>query len=129
MTAPVSNDPQESELVYRFGLLDTGFPAGGQALTVKEHRTLLEKLGSYETQTVKEIWGSADNGCKGYPVGDLPSASGKRLLEIDHDDEDTLHSLRAAGAFRIWGILRGNVFHLLWVDPKHEVWPSAKKHT
>ena len=30
---------------------------------------------------------------------------------------------------QLYGFLVDNVFHMLWWDPEHEIWPSRKKHT
>ncbi len=48
---------------------------------------------------------------------------------MEKDDATLLHSLRLNGAYRVWGILRENVYYVLWLDPEHEVWPSHLKHT
>ncbi|MBQ1167023.1 hypothetical protein KBZ21_54410, partial [Streptomyces sp. A73] len=37
--------------------------------------------------------------------------------------------LRIGGAGRLWGFLVGHVFHIIWRDPDHQVWPSKKKNT
>ena len=47
---------------------------------------------------------------------------------------DIVEQIRAAGIMRmnmprIWGARRGDVFHVLWWDPEHEVWPSQLRYT
>ena len=53
----------------------------------------------------------------------------QRLVEIKQDDLSQLFSLRISAKCRVWGILDGRVFKVLWYDPKHEVYPSTKGHT
>ena len=33
------------------------------------------------------------------------------------------------GKQRLWGFLRAGVFHVLWWDPEHQIYPSWEKHT
>jgi len=42
---------------------------------------------------------------------------------------DHLTSLRMGGKQRLWGFLRAGVFHVLWWDPEHQIYPSWEKHT
>lgn len=44
-------------------------------------------------------------------------------------DLDLLYSLRLTGKKRVWGFKKGDVLAILWWDPRHEVYPSAKKNT
>ncbi|HMH92267.1 MAG TPA: hypothetical protein VK586_14425 [Streptosporangiaceae bacterium] len=37
--------------------------------------------------------------------------------------------IRFAGEPRLYGFRDRNVFHVVWWDPRHEIWPSRKKHT
>ena len=87
------------------------------------------KLGAYETQTIGEIWGSSDNGCHRYDVEEAHENIVERLVERQLDDETAVHSLRVAGKYRVHGILRENVFHILWIDHEHKMWPVEKQHT
>jgi hypothetical protein len=41
----------------------------------------------------------------------------------------TLVRFRCSGPERLYGFLRGRVFHIIWWHPSHLVWPSMKKHT
>lgn len=116
--------------VWRFGDLDADWPSGATGLDTGQLRDLYQKLGAYETQRLKEIWSpGVDNGCHHYDVADLPASAAARLTDQQRDDETRLYSLRLNGRYRVVGILRENVFFVLWLDPKHEVWPSKKRHT
>lgn len=52
-----------------------------------------------------------------------------RLEELQHDDLDTLFSLRVKGQERVFCIHHGNIMRVLWYDPEHKVCPSKLKHT
>jgi hypothetical protein len=53
----------------------------------------------------------------------------RRLEETHRDDADGLVELHLSSRERIWGVRRGNVCHLLWWDPRHEVYPSPLRNT
>ncbi len=61
--------------------------------------------------------------------GIIPDAK-KRIIALGKAEwQDHLCSLRRTGKERLWGFLRAGIFHVLWWDPEHEVFPSKKKHT
>lgn len=123
------DDPKRRAVVYRFGDLDRDFPPASVDMTTEQFEELHVKLAGYESQTVNEIWGPQTNGCHMYEVEELPDPSAKRLTECERDDATRLHSLRVNGKYRVIGILRANIYYLLWIDPEHEVWPSQKRNT
>ena len=87
----------------------------------------MEKLANFETMTWTQIKSSGSHtvGAEG-----IIKAARTRLTERKLEEwADHLTSLRLSGKERIWGFLRSDVFHVLWWDPKHEVYPSKKKHT
>ncbi|OYV04560.1 MAG: hypothetical protein CFE26_16225 [Verrucomicrobiales bacterium VVV1] len=54
----------------------------------------------------------------------------KRIIALGKAEwQDHLCSLRKTGKQRLWGFLRAGIFHVLWWDPEHEIYPSQKKHT
>ena len=53
----------------------------------------------------------------------------KRRLENREIETDELISLRMGTKKRLWGIREGSVFHILWWDPEHQVWPTEMQHT
>jgi hypothetical protein len=122
------DNPGRRRIVWRFGQLDSEWPEGAKGLGVKDFRLLHEKLGQYETQTVNEVW-APGAGCHKYVVGNLPILTYRRLEQLERDDADELHSLVLKGSFRVVGILREHIYYILWIDPKHEVFPSKLKHT
>jgi hypothetical protein len=91
--------------------------------------TLLAKLGSFESMTIREIFYTGEEPGKEYDVESLPPGTRQRLTEIGRDDETKLARLRLAGECRLYGFMREHVFHVLWWDPHHQVFPSHKRHT
>ena len=77
---------------------------------LEEHK--LREAGSHPVETHK-----------------LSKEARDRLVELQHDDLDTLFSLRVTGERRVFCIHHGNIMRVLWYDPKHEVFPSKLKHT
>lgn len=59
----------------------------------------------------------------------LNSEAKKRLQELNLDDVGQLYRLRLTGTQRVWGILDGYIFKILWWDPNHTVCPSTKRNT
>ncbi len=114
--------------VWRFEYLDPDGPPSSDSLTVADFKELHAKLASFETQTCKEIWDEQKGG-KAYDVETAHDNITSRLTEIERDDATRVHTLRLQGAYRVYGILQENVFHVLWLDHKHEMWPSVKKNT
>jgi hypothetical protein len=61
----------------------------------------------------------------------LTSAAQKDLQKSKLPDrfDDTMFRFRVAGAQRLWGFRRAHVFHVVWWDPDHQVYPTEKAHT
>jgi hypothetical protein len=79
--------------------------------------------------TVNEVFHRGDEPGKRYLLSQLPAEPIRRLQELSLDDADCIHRLRLSGPKRIYGFLIDDVFHLLWWDPDHAVFPSTLRHT
>lgn len=90
---------------------------------------LISKLRSFESMKINEIFAVGSEHGKSYPVEDLPTSVQKRLTALGRDDETEVARLRCGGKPRLYGFLRENVFHVLWWDPEHQVYPSKKRNT
>lgn len=91
-------------------------------------RDILNRLTGFESMS----WTQIQSGSGSHLVGaeGIIKEARQRLTQLKKDDwADQLTSLRMSGKERLWGFLRGGVFHVLWWDPEHEVFPSQKKHT
>jgi hypothetical protein len=51
-------------------------------------------------------------------------AAKERLLALKYDDQaDQLYKLRISTKCRVYGFRNRNIFHVLWWDPEHSVYP------
>jgi hypothetical protein len=101
---------------------------GWKNLGENDHEEILQKLVNYESRKWGEIYKDKK---RDHPVtvDHLSSKARKRLEELNLGDTEELYRLRFTGKMRIWGILHGEVFKILWLDPEHTVYPSQLKHT
>lgn len=112
--------------LWSFSQLDIGGRWCWTKITDDLHASILRRLGEFESMTFPEM---GKTHCHSVDTSDLIKDAQDRLLEIGKDDVDALYSLRFQGVVRVWAIQERNVLHLLWLDMKHEVCPSHKKHT
>lgn len=115
--------------VWRFAKADMGGDWPLHNASKQELGLLIEKLGQFETMKIGSIFAPGAEHGKRYAIELLPAAPRKRLEELEHDDETELVRLRLGGRERLYGILRENIFHILWWDPDHAVLPSMKRNT
>lgn len=61
----------------------------------------------------------------------LKPAAQKDLMKrrLPEKFDDTMFRFRVAGEQRLWGFRKSNVFHIVWWDPEHQVYPTEKSHT
>ena len=92
---------------------------------------IFSKLVSYEGLTWAEIQSASGGKSSGtnnhfeYICEMIPEAR-KRADSLKLDC-DQLFSLRLTGQERLYGILLGGVFNIIWYDANHEIYPSKKK--
>ncbi|MER5816829.1 hypothetical protein [Streptomyces californicus] len=88
---------------------------------------LLTDMAKFESQTMHELFHQGEWPGKRHDVHTLPNrAALARLDALGLSDMTQIWKLRIGGAGRLWGFLVGNVFHVVWWDPRHEVWPSKR---
>lgn len=117
----------DRKLVWRFNQIDREGNWSPVNIDPAHISNLFEKMASFETMTVGEIFAPGSEHGKSYEIASMPAHSQKRLQELERDDETEIVRLRCGGAPRLYGFLREHVFHILWWDPLHQVWPSSKK--
>jgi len=116
---------EEKKLSWKFSILDTG--GEWTFKNIKKDcfwNQLLGKFKSLESQTVGEFIMPEHN----HKIGKdrLCKEAQKRLIKIKLDDYDEFYSVHITGIKRLWGILEGSYFKILWWDPHHEICPSNK---
>ncbi len=95
-------------------------------------REILPKLKVFKSMTWAEIKRQTYSGKKGrrktnhhfVDTERLPNNAKQRLIHLKLDDHDQLFSLRLNSRIRIYGIVVGHVFRIVWYDPDHRLYPS-----
>lgn len=113
-------DQTESRIIgWNFRLMDS---EGRWACTFKKLTRYRGKLLSYEGQTIAQVLNYRH--CHPVSCDAVCQAAQNRLKALGLDGN--LAQLDLGTPVRLWGILHHNIFHLLWVDPDHSVYPSGK---
>lgn len=123
--ANVSSDRQKP--VWNFHIADKEGPWAWKPDSSQDHwKIIFDKFPGFEGMNWSQI---KQSGSHLIEISLLAKSAQQRLVEIKQDDLGQLFSLRISAKCRVWGILAGRVFKVLWYDPKHEVYPSTKGHT
>ena len=117
-------------LCWRFRHVDHDGPWGFDLMAGADLRALMETLAKFETMTMGEAFPGNGYPGKDYDIEDIPTQEARdRLDAIGLADMTKISVFRLSGVQRLYGFRRENVFHVVWWDPLHQIWPSAKKHT
>lgn len=79
---------------------------------------LLPKMREFESMTLAEIFVVAKKQNHGIDVTELSAAAAARLAEL-HTEAESVHSLRLGGKLRLYGVLGGSVYSIIWYDDDH----------
>jgi hypothetical protein len=90
-------------------------------------REVHDKLREYERDSMAQLVSRYGN--HGIDTASLSKEARDRLVDIEQDDVEKLWSLRLSGKERVWGVITGSVFSLLWWDPEHTVYLIEKRNT
>lgn len=121
---PTDNESRE-RIAWRVGDAELVDPWPWTAISPEDAVRVHRLLSDLEKMT----WGEACQGgtkVKLERLADAPPRVRHVLEDCQRDDVDHLVNIRLTGVERIWGVRRGNACHLLWWDPRHEVWPAPK---
>jgi hypothetical protein len=106
-------------MTSRFGL------GGCEAPTrTAELEAIFSLVANVKTMPVHRVFGGRPG--KDYPAKDLPNKEA-----VDHlfgprlDDQGCISRLRLSGPDRLYRFRHGRYFHMLWWDPRHDVWPRS----
>jgi hypothetical protein len=113
-------------MVWRLARVDLGGRWGWAQLVTGHVEKLHELMSIFEAETPRKLRGT--NRMKDIPPEHLCRDAQKRLAEISQDDAAQLTELRFGHAkWRVWGVLNGSMFDVLWWDPDHTVCPVLPK--
>lgn len=123
------SDSSGDRLCWRFTHVDHDGRWGFEGMEPAVLCEVLRKLADCESMTVSELRGTR----RLFKEYDLPGGLCKdaldRLTVMRRDDMTKIQRLEFTGLQRLYGFLEGNVFHVVWWDPKHEVYPSTLRNT
>jgi hypothetical protein len=111
---------------WHLGRIQMAAPYGWQELTLKEVDYIRSKLALFEKNTWNQIF--VEDKKRNHPieVSALKCIEAKRWMKQNMPDQPTLWTLRLAGAERIWGIYSEGAYQILFWDPKHLIYPTAR---
>jgi hypothetical protein len=91
-------------------------------------RGILEKLANLESLSWTQIQSST--GSHFVSVDNIIKQARERISALKKEQwADNLFSIRLSNKERLWGFQRSGIFHVLWWDPEHQIYPSHKKNT
>ena len=127
---PGSSNSAE-RICWRFEHVDHDGPWGFREVSAEQLCHILEKLRDFEKMTVNELFRRGGEPGKSYEISGLPTREARERLDaLRLADQTQISRLRLTGERRLYGFLDDeNVFHVVFWDPEHEIWPSRKKHT
>lgn len=90
------------------------------------HKKLISRLQYFEQMTVDQA--QKKSKLADYNMQDCPNQNASKRLANQYDGADTLTRLTIedSGSLRLFGIREANIFHIVWWDQNHEVWPENK---
>jgi len=121
-------DSSEQRICWRFKHVDLDGRWGFDKITSEHWLEIQAKMAHCESMTVRELVTSRRL-FKEYDLSAITADALKRLDDLQLGDLTKIHRLEFTGLKRLYGVLMGNVFHVVWWDPLHEICPSLKKNT
>lgn len=122
----------ESETpAFSFALIDKSPPSGvgWELLDHADRELLLDQLESVSRMTWREIRQMTAKGHHRYHsmgFGTLSPNAQQRITALNFNVRfNEIYRFRMTGAKRLWGFEEGKVFHIVWWDPAHLIYPTA----
>lgn len=116
--------------VFSFSLVDHQYSGewGWSKLTDSDSKSLLELLREMARLTWTEVRSQVADGHKRHhlqSVGMICKAAQDRLVELKIDDiNNEIFRFRLSGRKRLWGFVDRGIFHIVWWDPDHKIYPT-----
>jgi hypothetical protein len=130
--ARITRTPDEGgreRVSWRLGNADLGGQYNWDSISAEDLSRVSKVLREVDKLHWSEASGDGMGQIKAIPVGKLSPDAHRRLEAIQRDDEEWLHEIRLGARPRLWGIRRGDIFHILWWDANHQVCPAALRNT
>ena len=112
--------------VFSFAVTDRAFAGEWGWHLLADGTSLLNFVFDISRSSWTEVRGQTAGGHRRHremDVAVLTPAAIARLQELELD-LDQLFRFRLSGAARLWGFVIQGVFHTLWWDPNHRVYPT-----
>ena len=137
-TATVSSPEKgyyTSKPVWAFSKSDFDHSKWGLDANNDQILRITKKLKDFEGMTWRQIL------CDTAGRKSAPKNSEKNVTQITKDaqdrfnalnlfhEHDSIYSLTIDGETRLWGVRTENIFYIVWIDPKHEIYPVEKSHS
>lgn len=126
----------DKPLSWQFHLCDTeGAWAFSKERIEKEFwEEIFTKLKDFEKMTLHEIFTQTHDRHHPISIETLNKCARDRLQELHRFDDEKIYSLRLKGNRRLYGLIYGSTYCVLWFDKDHGdndtcVCRSYKKHT
>jgi hypothetical protein len=119
-------ETSDERLCWRFRHVDHAGPWSFTTVTSEVLCAILTKLSDFESMTVSEAF--RGNPGKDYDVTEVPHRDVPgRLDAIGLGDQTRISRFELQGKWRLYGFRLDNVFHVVWWDPEHQIWPTKRK--
>lgn len=113
---------------WRFTHADRDGRWGIDKITPSDWVDIIGRLVQLETMTVQEL-----KERRLYVEYELPGKllgeAVRRLMDVGLGDQTKVGRLRVTKQQRLYGLIEGNVFHAIWWDPRHEIYPWEPSNT
>lgn len=96
-------------------------------ISKSDHKRMLIRLKYLESLTLAQALSQKIIG--DYDMSECPNKSARTRLANEYEGLDSLTKIvvEPSGAMRLFARRIGAELHLIWWDPKHDVWPEGKQ--
>jgi hypothetical protein len=109
-----------TRLTWRLTDVDLGGEWGWEKLLTDDLATLHNALVGLEAESLRDL--RRGRHLRDIPCNHICAEAQRRLSEIARDDTEAVSEISPGiKKWRVWGIIRDDVFCLLWWDPEHTV--------
>ena len=133
-TVMTVDSSENSKVIWLFDRIDRAGPFAFDTNRPDfQHKEFLDKMISYSSMTWREVRMQTHDGgrSKHHFLSDTDRFSREareRIAEMNLGEEtDRIFSFALQNRLRIVGLRERELFHVLWYDPEHRVYPSERR--